>query len=999
MLLNSYKIILFSILFPIATLQSQPIERFNSFRYNVNEGLLQSTISDMAFDQNNFCWISFPNGIQKFDGKIFNTIPVQPGLPDDKYALFFRCSNGDLLISHSLGISKYEISSNRFTQVYNNRFSSVPAKFIGLDENIIYIFTSAGKITGLDSHTFKVISETNIALKDHSSNTVFSPRISENIINHKVALLIDYTLYLWDLKQGNLVFYSRAFPDASGYFLKLKGEYEVLFYDYKINNALQLYNFTTKTKSLIVVKGKDDKEISRCIIYKWHDKTLISFSNKLYEADVNLLSLKSELVNFQNQPIAFASAIVKIKEDNYGNLYLQTVSDGIIKIIRNNYLIKYYGLGNKEDNFIHSLLPDKKSNRILAGTGKGILVFDTLQQIIKHIKTLPGSTVNFTPNTIIKNNEGDYLLFCVGLKNVWRLKNDLSELNRMPISTSLPERVSGIDYFGNPLFQSEKELITQSQGMLYRTSFVDNTVTEHEFTKSYTLSGLMHNSSIISHANDELIFMDAATFNKVKTIQFPHTGGVRCFTRNGNNQIYMGSNKGIFIIDSSGKLIDHLDKNIGLPDECIYAMTFDNEGNLWCSTNKGIFKLNKDNSILQLKKEDGLQENEFNTNVSAKSEDGELFFGGVNGISSFYPSAISSYEEKINILITKIRINNEEAFVDTAVWNIDKIKLPYHQNTLAFDFVAMANNNPGQYIYQYKMVGIDDQWIRNNELQTVRYFLPPGNYVLQIFASRYFDNDAVPMKEIVINIEPPFWKTWWFTTCLAVLLISAMINATNQYNKKKYQIKLAVIESEHKLLLERQRISLELHDSIGAYANAVLYNTELLEKEHNKELKEMLMQDLKFASKDIIISLRETIWALKKDKYTAEDCLMRIRNFIQPLARYYKHIHFKIEGEASVEKQLHYVEALNVVRIVQEAVTNAIKHSNASIIKIESLENSGKWQLTVLDNGIGYGEEAINQTEDGNGLNNMEKRAADAGFGLVRKSDAGSGTSITIMIY
>lgn len=52
------------------------------------------------------------------------------------------------------------------------------------------------------------------------------------------------------------------------------------------------------------------------------------------------------------------------------------------------------------------------------------------------------------------------------------------------------------------------------------------------------------------------------------------------------------------------------------------------EGHLWCSTNKGIFKLNRDQSILQLKKEDGLQENEFNTNVTAKEEDGEIFFGG-----------------------------------------------------------------------------------------------------------------------------------------------------------------------------------------------------------------------------------------------------------------------------------------------------------------------------------------------------------------------------------
>ena len=88
---------------------AQRTERFHSFTYSVNEGLLQSTIGDIAIDKNNYCWISFPNGIQKFDGKHFIRIPVQPGLPDDTKTGLIQCANGDLLISHSFGISKYEV--------------------------------------------------------------------------------------------------------------------------------------------------------------------------------------------------------------------------------------------------------------------------------------------------------------------------------------------------------------------------------------------------------------------------------------------------------------------------------------------------------------------------------------------------------------------------------------------------------------------------------------------------------------------------------------------------------------------------------------------------------------------------------------------------------------------------------------------------------------------------------------------------------------------------
>ena len=185
--------------------------------------------------------------------------------------------------------------------------------------------------------------------------------------------------------------------------------------------------------------------------------------------------------------------------------------------------------------------------------------------------------------------------------------------------------------------------------------------------------------------------------------------------------------------------------------------------------------MDKDKNIFLLRKEDGLQENEFNTNVAAKSEDGEMFFGGVNGISSFYPASINDMRDSVNLFCTKIKVNNREYFADTAVWNVSSIDLPYNENLLSFDFVAMGKNNPDQYVYQYKMEGVDDQWIQNEDLQTVRYFLPPGKYVLKVFASRFFDKDAKPMKEIHIHIHPPFYKTWWFFVliafaCAAVLM-------------------------------------------------------------------------------------------------------------------------------------------------------------------------------------------------------------------------------------
>ena len=296
------------------------------------------------------------------------------------------------------------------------------------------------------------------------------------------------------------------------------------------------------------------------------------------------------------------------------------------------------------------------------------------------------------------------------------------------------------------------------------------------------------------------------------------------------------------------------------------------------------------------------------------------------------------------------------------------------------------------------MKGVDKEWIQNDELQTVHYYLQPGKYEFDIYASRVFNKDAKPMRTIKIWIRPPFWKSWWFVAAISLLSACLLAFSVNRYNRRKYQKKLQELESEHKVQLERERISRDLHDSIGAYANAILYNTELLQKETDLNERAELMDDLKYASKDIITSLRETIWALKKDNYTAEDCLLRIRNFIQPFTRYYTHIYFSLEGNASAKKVLHYSKALNLVRIVQEAVTNAIKHANPKNINITSKTTDDTWQLIITDDGKGFDTQSLKETEQGNGISNMKQRALDAGFNLAIDSGEGTGTSIIVKI-
>lgn len=958
----------------------------------MNEGLLQTTINDAAFDQHNFFWISFPNGIQRFDGKNFMDVPLQAGLPDDKWVNFFRCSNGDLLLSHAQGISKYNINKNQFVHVYQSKpGEKIPAQFLGEDENVIYIYAD-GRIKGFSVTPFQLVSDVSTGIKLISSGNNLI-KFSDNIIDHTIAFYYQNNIYLWNLKTQKLLHRPALTSDVSPFFLRLTSPTEFLYFD-PATMTLKSYNAGNK-KSRIVVGGiKNTNNTFRSHIFSWKGKTIWSLYNRLYGINASF-EKQSELVNFQNKPLTDNASISKVRQDNFGNLYLITVNDGIRKILSNNFPIKYYGAEKKDENYTLSLYADKNHNRIVAGTGNGVLLFDTLQQLIKKIKTLPGKGEAFRTYAITRSGNGNYFLFSDG-SLVWHLSDQTLVKTPIKITSASPQE-SGIGYFSNVLLQRKEQSVLHSQGRFFKADYSSNTITEYKGVSGSVMSSILYRNYIITHSNDQLLFLDTVTFEVQKRIPFPNTGGVRCFASDASGKIYIGCNKGIYKLTERGEIIQHLSRATGLPDECIYAIAIDRKGFVWCSSNKGIFRINRDNSVLHLTKEDGLQENEFNTNAVVTTEDGEIFFGGINGISSFYPDAIHPTEEKINLLFTGITVNNQQWIKDTAVWNIQMLELPYYQNSLAFDFIAMGNNNPGQYSYQYRMQGIDKVWITNGGLQTVRYFLPPGKYVFQIAASRFFNKDVKPMKELTIIIHPPFWATWWFRLTIALCAIGIIVFSVNRYQRHKYQKKWLALEADQKLQIERERISRELHDDLGTRANMLAYNTSLLDDNLTSFELQTIKDRIQETATDMLQSLRETVWTLKQEAITTEDVWTRFKNFITKMQRTYSRIQFTIIEENTLYTGLNNKKALNTIRILQEAVNNAVKHAQCNHIVCKKKTVNGHVTFIVEDDGIGMNSAALS-ADTNSGLENMDHRAKDSAMVLSITPGARKGTRVRLQL-
>ena len=990
-MLNKRHYLLLIVFLQLFESPAQVVKRLNTFRYSINEGLLQSHVKDMTFDKYGFGWLSFSNGLQKFNGKNFENIPIQQCLPDDKNLNMALSDAGEIYYLSSENISWYNADKNKFIIIYhsnNNKISST--YFLGELNQILYFFFADKTIIGLKKTDYQKVFEISL-----------NPEIpfSENLITGVVAadkLLFNYGNNLFSLSPKNKSIHRIRDAQSISFYtnFSLGNDANAILGFSKANNKFIVneLNINTAKKTLNTTLEPIDKRLERLFIYKSKKFNLISIYNEVYEMDGAFKTIKSKWLNFQNTPCAGEAFIDQIKEDQFGNIYLLTLNDGFRKIISNNFPIKYYGIPQKDGNNIISLLANKDENTILAGTfGNGLLVFDTLQKLKFHLKKLPGGESNFSISSIVRIKENQYLLLQFHQKNAWLFNTATYTIQ--PVATS-GNKFFG--FFGTTLINEKNKALVQ-----YESSFLKIDIGKNIIFKQFNtnepialIGSMLYKNELLTGNKEFLAFYDTSNFRIRKKIVITQIGGIRSIAKDKADNIYLGCDKGLLKIDSTGKQIWKLEKKDGLPDDCIYSIQPVENDEFWCSTNKGIFKLTTDKKIVVLRKEDGLQENEFNTNISFKDSKGELYFGGVNGVSAFYPDQINSIPENVQLMITDIKIDGEAYFRDTGVWNLTNITLPYNKNNISISFTAFGQGNPDQYVYQYKMETVDGNWTLDNLNGNARYTLQPGKYEFKMFASKSFDKNAKPLKILRIQITAPFWKKAWFWLGIGFLLLGFLAFNINLYIKRKFAKKLNVLQQQQKIQEERERISKELHDNIGVQANAILHNATLLSNPGSN--KDHLAVNLKDTAKLMLVNLRETLWVMKSNDITAIELWLRIMNFTKQMGRNYSEIQFTIEGQAPENVIIGSNKALHIILVVQEAVNNAIKHADASQITISSIVSKTQWLIKLTDNGKGFIIDIEKLKTDNFGIMNMRQRAVEGQFDFNMSSILETGTTITL---
>ncbi|MGZ5198450.1 MAG: two-component regulator propeller domain-containing protein [Telluria sp.] len=207
----------------------------------------------------------------------------------------------------------------------------------------------------------------------------------------------------------------------------------------------------------------------------------------------------------------------------------------------------------------------------------------------------------------------------------------------------------------------------------------------------------------------------------------------------------------------------------------IGAVLEDTAGTLWVSSTIGISRLDPvSGKFKSYTAEDGLIDGSYFVGAGWASPQGELYFGGVNGMTSFVPSDVRENPYAPPVLITDFRVFNRPVVLGVPPYQARDVTLSYRDAAFSLEFAALHYADPRENRYAYKLEGFDQNWVDADADKRFASYtnLDPGRYVFRVRASNKDGVWSGTPAELAITILPPFWKTWWFRVSACALVMT-----------------------------------------------------------------------------------------------------------------------------------------------------------------------------------------------------------------------------------
>jgi ligand-binding sensor domain-containing protein/signal transduction histidine kinase len=685
-----------------------------------------------------------------------------------------------------------------------------------------------------------------------------------------------------------------------------------------------------------------------------------------------------------------SNVVLSILEDREGNLWMGTESGGV-DILRDRTFTTYTAQDGISDDHIRSVYQDRAGTVWLGTSGGGLdrknksgfTALTTAQGLSSNVVLAiagdpSGDLWLGTPDgldrihggkvTVFTSADGladDFVrsLYSDAQGSLWiGTRRGLSQLKDGKFTT-----YSALDGLGSELVGS---ILQSRDGTLWISTLGGLTHLDHGQFKNYAEKNGLSNVTVTALHEDA----DG-------TLWIGTNGG-------GLNRWRQGIFKAIALKDAA------------LP-ETIYSILEDSDGNLWMSSNQGIFRANRNDlnrfadsvastvAVRAYGVADGMKVNEASSGghpAAWRLADGELWFATLKGAATVDPAHLAMNHVPPLMSIEQVSVDDEPEIVSGAV------TIKPGGRRFAFEYAALSFAAPQKVRFKYRLEGFDHNWVDAGMLRTAYYTnLPPGRYTFQVMAS---NNDGVwsnAPASLAIRLEPYFYQTIWF---YLLLVLSAALLWYGWYRWRVQQVESRF----HAVLAERNRIAREIHDTLAQGLVAVSVQLQIVLRllgsstdaasQHLGQAQELVRSGLEDA--------RKAIWDLRSQSADNRDLAAQLVKMADRVTTgteiktevrvngAYRALPERLEGE--------------LLRIAQEAVTNAVRHADPNRVEIQLRFAGKRMELIVEDNGRGFSGE-IPSTQDGHfGLTGMKERAQQIGGSLTVSSKQGQGTRVCVEI-
>lgn len=454
-----------------------------------------------------------------------------------------------------------------------------------------------------------------------------------------------------------------------------------------------------------------------------------------------------------------------------------------------------------------------------------------------------------------------------------------------------------------------------------------------------------------------------------------------------------------------GKQFTYYTEKEGLSNNNVWSLIQDSSGDTWVGTDKGLnrFLLSGDRYIIyQYGLQDGLKAIDFNLHSACIDNNNRIWWGtGKNIVTKDLKFPFKTGDVR-SLQLSYIEINDRfydyHNFPDS---NWEKINfthvnpfnnypeglaLSFDQDHASFHFSAIDWAAPDKIKYSYRMIGLDEKWSSPSSEAFAEYRnLQHGNYELQVKAIGQSQVWTEPIT-YRFTIRPPWWLTWWFKSIIVFIslaLIFFVIRFIYLYQLRKQKV---LMEKKLAVQYERQRISAEMHDDIGAGLSGIKLMTEMAKKKSKDEESLSEMDKIHQSVGDISSKMKEVIWSLNTENDSVSSLISYLQRQARMMMENYPGKFNMTMPDKIPDVQINGDARRHIYLMVKEALHNIIKHSGADKVEVV-ITCDDKLRIVVSDNGKGMSVDANNN--DGNGMKNMRQRMQQLNGDLFIKNEEG----------